>query len=102
MHLAALVDRDIFADDEAFVGEVITDFVGQACFVVVMETPAAARPANKVTMLVLLVRALAHDRAGIAMLPPQPCINAVLGIERRHDDVGHLGISFGMAVLTVP
>ncbi len=50
-------------------------------------------------MLVLLVRALAHDPAGVAMLAPQSCIDAVLGIERRHDDIGHLGIAFGMAGL---
>ena len=50
-------------------------------------------------MLVLLVRTLAHDPAGVAMLAPELCIDAVLGIERRHDDIGHLGIAFGMAGL---
>lgn len=41
MHVAALVDRDILADDEAFVGEMIAGFVGQVGFVVIVETPAA-------------------------------------------------------------
>ena len=47
MHLAALVDRDIFADDEAFVREMITDFVGQIGFAVIVESPTAARPMNQ-------------------------------------------------------
>jgi hypothetical protein len=29
MHLAAFVDRDILANDEAFVGEMITGLVGK-------------------------------------------------------------------------
>ena len=100
VHLAAFVERDIFADDEAFVREVIADVVRQTGLaVVIVESPAAAWPVNQMTMLVLLVRALAHDPAGVAMLAPQSCIDAVLGIERRHDDIGHLGIAFGMAGL---
>ena len=55
MHLAAIVDRNILTNDEAFVSEVITDFVGQAGFVVIVESPATARPMNEMTMLVLLV-----------------------------------------------
>src|SRR6187401_363166 len=51
-------------------------------------------------MLVLLVRALAHDPAGVAMLAPKSCIDAVLGIEWRHDDIGHFGIAFGVTGLT--
>ena len=50
---------------------------------------------NQMTMLVLLIRPLAHDPAGVAMLPPQFCVDAILGIERRHDDIGDLGIAFG-------
>ena len=71
MHLAAFVERDILADEEAFVREMIADFVRQAGFaVVIVERPAAAGPVNQVTMLILLVRALAHDPAGLAMLAP--------------------------------
>ena len=52
---------------------------------------------NEVTALVRLVRALAHDPAGIAMLAPQLCVDPILGVERRHDDVGDLGVAFGVA-----
>jgi hypothetical protein len=99
MHLAAIVDRNIFTNDEAFVREVITDFVGQAGFVVIVESPTTARPMNELTMLVLLAWSLAYDPACFSMLPPELCIDAVLGIERRHDDVGHLRIAFRMVGL---
>src|SRR5438552_1183936 len=100
VHFAAFVERNIFADEEAFVREVIADIVRQTGLaVIIMKSPAAAWPVNQVTMLVLLVPALAHDAAGVAMFTPQSCIDAVLGIERRHDDIGHLGIAFGMAGL---
>ena len=96
MHLAALADRDVLADDEALIRKMIADVVGQARFVIIMEAPAAAWPVNEMTVRVLLVRALAHHPADIAMLPPEFCIDAILGIERRHDDIGHLGIALGM------
>ncbi len=78
MHLAAIVDRNILTNDEAFVSEVITDFVGQAGFVVIVESPATARPMNEMTMLVLLAWTLAYDPACFSMLPPELCIDAVL------------------------
>jgi hypothetical protein len=96
MHLAAIVDRNIFTNNEAFLREVITDFIGQAGFVVIVESPTAARPMNESSMLVRLAWTLAYDPACFSMLPPELYIDAVLGIERRHDNVGHLRIAFWM------
>jgi hypothetical protein len=100
MHLAAIVDRNIFTNDKTFVREVITDFVGQAGFVVIVESPTTARPMNESSMLVLLAWTLAYDPACFSMLPPELYLDAVLGIERRHDNVGHLRIAFWMTGLS--
>jgi hypothetical protein len=78
VHFTALVDRDIFADDETLVGKVIADLVGLVGFAVLVETPAAARPVHEMTMPVLFVRTLAHDPAGFAMFSPNLCVDAVL------------------------
>ena len=88
MHLATFVQRNIFADHETFVRKVIADLVGNAAFaVVIVECPAAAGPVNQVPMLVLLIGPLADHAAGVAMFAPHCCIDAVIRIERRHDDV---------------
>src|SRR5688572_16295568 len=55
---------------------------------------------NEVAMLVLLAGTLAYDPACFSMLSPELCIDAVLGIERRHDDVGHLRVAFRMTGLS--
>jgi len=70
MHLAAFVERDIFADDETLVGEMISGFVGQIGFAFIVKPPAAARLAHEVTVLVLLVRTLPHDSAC-------PCLQSI-------------------------
>ena len=48
----------------------ITGFVGQIGFTVIVEAPGAGRVVHEMTMLVLLVWTLPRDAAGFAMRPP--------------------------------
>ena len=73
-----------------------TDLVGQIGFAVIVQGPTTARPTSEMAMSVLLARALPHDAACIAMLLPEACIDAVLGIQRRNDDVGYVRVALGM------
>ena len=85
--------------DEAFVREMIADLVGQCGLAVIVKCPAATRPVNEMPIFVLLVRTLTGDAACIALFPPQFCIDAIFGIKRRDHDIGHVGITFGVARL---
>ena len=86
-----------FADDESLVLEMISGFVGVFAFTVIMERPAAARPVNEMAEPVRFVRALPGHAAGFAIGLPQPGVDAILGVERRHQDVGYFGVAVGMA-----
>ena len=81
VHLPAFVDRDILADDEAFVGKMIAGFVGQIGLVVIVKPPGAAGVIDKMAKPVFFVRALPRDPAGFAMRPPQFRIDASLCVE---------------------
>jgi hypothetical protein len=61
-----------------------------------MEGPAATLRVNEMTVVVLLVRPQSRDPAGLAMPSPEPQIDPVVGIERRDDDIGDIGVALGM------
>lgn len=99
VHLTALVDRHIFADDEAFVREVITNVVRQAGFVVIVESPGAAWVVDEMTMLVLFVWTQPCDAACFTMRPPQFRIDTAFGIDWRDEDIRDFVVAFGMVGL---
>ena len=51
---------------------------------------------NEMTELVLFIWTLPRDPAGFAMLFPQPCVDAAIGIEGCHEDIGDFVVAFGM------
>ena len=71
VQLAALVDRDVFARDETFICEVKPGLVRHFLCGIVVERPAATLPMNQMAKPVLLVRALSHHAAGVAMRLPE-------------------------------
>ena len=93
VHLATLVDREIFVGHETLICEVKPDLVRR---IGVVERPAAATM-KEMTVLVFLVRPQSRDPACLAMLSPQLRVDAVVGIERRNDDIGVTGVAFGVA-----
>ena len=95
VHLATLVDRDIFARHKALVREVISDLVRR---VGVAERPAAA-PMNEMTVLVILARPQSRDPARFAVLALELGVDSVVGIEWRNDDIGVAGVAFGVTGL---
>ena len=95
MHLAALVDRDILADDKAFVGEMITGFVGQIGIVVIVEAPGTACVVDKMAKPICFVGTLPRDPAGLAMRPPKLRIDASFGIDRCGEDIRHFVVAIG-------
>src|SRR4051812_16340417 len=80
VHLAALAERDIFADDEAFVPKVRPALAGRGGLVVKGKPPPAPRPLNQVPRRFFPPRPRARDAAGIAIPPPQFRIDAIVGI----------------------
>ena len=70
MHRTVLVDRDILANDEAFVGEMIPGFVGQIEFTVIVKPPGASGVIDEMPKLVIFVWTLPRDTAGLAMGAP--------------------------------
>ena len=99
MHLAALVDRDIFAGYETFIGEVKSGLVRYIGAAAVMERPAAALTMDEMTNIVLPVRPPARDPACFPMLSPECRIDPVVRTEGRDDDIGDASVAFGMAGL---
>src|SRR5450759_3739358 len=95
VHLATLVDRDIFLGYEAFIREVKSDLVRRAG---VVERPSATTM-NEMTVVIFLVRPQSRDPACLAMLAPERRIDPVVFIERRDDDIGETGIAFGVTWL---
>ena len=95
MHLATLVDRNIFARYKALVREVISDLVRR---IGVAERPAAAAM-NEMTVLVILVRPKSRDPARFAMLALELRVDSVVGIEWSNDDIGVAGVAFGVTGL---
>ena len=100
MHLATLVDRDIFAGYETFIGEVKPDLVRLIGAGIVVERPAATLTVYEMTVVVLLVRPQSRDPARLAMLSPEPWIDPVVGIERRDDDIGNVAVALGVTRFT--
>jgi hypothetical protein len=99
VHLAALVDRDVFTDQKALVGEVEADIVGQLDIVVIVKSPTATRPMDEMAELILFVRALPRDPAWLAMRPLQFGIDTAFGVHRRNEDIGDLVVAVGMTGL---
>jgi hypothetical protein len=96
MHLATLVDRDIFAGYETFLREVKPDLVWRIGAGIVVERPAAILTVYEMTVVVLLVRPQSRDPARLPMLSPEPWIDPVVGIERRDDDIGNVAVALGV------
>ena len=95
MHLAALVDRDILADHEAFVREMKANVVGQIDVVVIVEPPGTACLMDKIAKLVCFIGTLPRDPAGLAMGSPQLRVNASLDIDRCDEDICHFVVASG-------
>jgi hypothetical protein len=87
VHLAALVDRDIFTCEKMFVRKVKADIVGQGA-AVVMKGPSAALAMNETAVLVPPVRPQSRDPARLAMRASEARIDAAVDVERRNDSVG--------------
>jgi hypothetical protein len=96
VHLAAFIERNILADNEAFVREMIAGFVGQIGFVVVVESPGAARMLDEMTMLILLVWTQPSDATCVAVRSPQFGIDTAIHIDRRDEDIGDFVVALGM------
>ncbi len=99
VHLATLVDRDIFAGNETFIREVKPDLVRHIDAAVVVERPAATWPVNEMTVVVRPLQTQSRDPARLAMLSPERRIDPVVGVEWCDEDIADAGVAFGMTGL---
>jgi hypothetical protein len=99
VHLAAFIDRDIFAGCKRFIREVESDFVWYFRGCAVMECPTTTLAVNKMAGAVFLARAQPGNPASLAMLAPKRRIDPVVAIERRNDDIGDISIALLMTGL---
>src|SRR3982750_4266018 len=77
----------------------ITRFVRHSGFAVVVESPGAVSVMDELAVLVVLVWTLPRDPAGLAIGPPQFRIDAAIGIDGCHENIGNFRVALGMSGL---
>jgi hypothetical protein len=97
VHLAALVDRNVFSRHETVIREVKSDLVWR---VGIVKCPSAAT-VNQLSVFVCLARPQSRDPARLAVLSPQRRVDPVVRIERRNDDISKSGVTFWDAPVRV-